>query len=323
VTWSGCSGEGSGEKSDTFTIFALAGSGGSIHPEGPVAVAMGADQVFTFEPDPDYEVEDILVDDISQGVASTYTFENVQSDHVISAWFRSGLVDIQGSFRNLVSDVVFDRAEVSLVHKRDVDAFEDGCITSLEANLSRSTGCQLYVYAGGMFLPQVGMRIGTVEFSADSYCPGFPDSSEGTYTGRPDIAGVKLGVRSVPGDNVGVSEVSMELTILLEGSLHRDSDGEELRVNQTEIVLSGEFQSIGDTELSCPFEGECSPGISRPCGDLPNLGECEQAEVTCGEDGKWGECTGGVWPTQELCDDDLDNDCDGDTDEQDSDCDED
>ena len=56
---------------------------------------------------------------------------------------------------------------------------------------------------------------------------------------------------------------------------------------------------------------ECTAGKTRPCGS--NVGACKQGFQECTRDGVWGECTGGIEPTEEVCDG-RDNDCDGRTD---------
>jgi predicted glutamine amidotransferase len=73
---------------DTYTIVASAGVGGSIDPVGDVVVAEGSDQLFTITADTDYEILDVLVDGVSVGVVTTYTFEDVATDHTITASFR-------------------------------------------------------------------------------------------------------------------------------------------------------------------------------------------------------------------------------------------
>lgn len=47
---------------------------------------------------------------------------------------------------------------------------------------------------------------------------------------------------------------------------------------------------------------------SKACGS--NIGICEEGVQRC-EGGKWTECEGGVEPDLEVCDNDLDDDCDG------------
>ncbi|MCD6500048.1 MAG: VWA domain-containing protein [Deltaproteobacteria bacterium] len=55
----------------------------------------------------------------------------------------------------------------------------------------------------------------------------------------------------------------------------------------------------------------CIDGSSRPCGQ--HLGACEPGNQSC-RDGIWSGCAGAKGPQEEACDN-IDNDCDGDTDE--------
>jgi len=71
-----------------FVITATAGKGGTISPSGDVIVNYGSSQTFTITPDPNYHILDVLVDDVSVGRVSTYTFENITSYHTIEAVFR-------------------------------------------------------------------------------------------------------------------------------------------------------------------------------------------------------------------------------------------
>ncbi|MBL7147867.1 MAG: VCBS repeat-containing protein [Nanoarchaeota archaeon] len=64
----------------------------------------------------------------------------------------------------------------------------------------------------------------------------------------------------------------------------------------------------------------CAPGDTRPCG-VSNIGACEYGVQTCGGSGNWGLCIGAINPTSEICNDNVDNDCDGGVDCSDSDCD--
>ena len=57
---------------------------------------------------------------------------------------------------------------------------------------------------------------------------------------------------------------------------------------------------------------ECIEDETRPCGT--DMGECEYGVETC-TDGLWRGCVGGIPPTDEVCEDGLDNDCDGEIDE--------
>jgi hypothetical protein len=71
----------------TYTITATAGIGGSISPSGAVSVNYGANQTFTIMPDTGYHVADVLVDGVSAGALTSYTFTSVTANHTISVTF--------------------------------------------------------------------------------------------------------------------------------------------------------------------------------------------------------------------------------------------
>lgn len=70
---------------------------------------------------------------------------------------------------------------------------------------------------------------------------------------------------------------------------------------------------------STDFVIQCPSGTSNQCysGD-PNtidVGECHPGTMMCLGDGTWTSCQGEVAPVTEICGDNLDNDCNGLTDE--------
>ncbi|MEO5915964.1 MAG: PA14 domain-containing protein [Luteolibacter sp.] len=69
------------------SITASAGANGSISPSGVVGVTSGNSQNFTFTASSGYHVADVLVDGVSVGALSGYTFTNVVASHTISASF--------------------------------------------------------------------------------------------------------------------------------------------------------------------------------------------------------------------------------------------
>ncbi|MCL2511325.1 MAG: T9SS type A sorting domain-containing protein [Bacteroidales bacterium] len=74
----------------TYVILASSGSNGTIDPSGSITVTHGDDQSFVFTPDANYEIEDVIIDGISNSEAvanGNYTFENVTDDHIISVTF--------------------------------------------------------------------------------------------------------------------------------------------------------------------------------------------------------------------------------------------
>jgi len=77
------------ETNPSYTISASAGTGGYIDPTGLTLVYEGANQTFTIVADPGYNITDVVVDSVSQGTLSNYTFTNVSDDHVITATFTA------------------------------------------------------------------------------------------------------------------------------------------------------------------------------------------------------------------------------------------
>lgn len=73
----------------THTITATSSAGGVIDPSGAVSVAAGADQVFTFTPDPGFELSELLIDSATSTATSTYTFLSVTADHTIAVTFSA------------------------------------------------------------------------------------------------------------------------------------------------------------------------------------------------------------------------------------------
>ena len=59
-----------------YVITATAGTGGTITPSGDVFVPQFGSQTFTITPDTGYGIKDVLVDGVSVGAVSTYTFDN-------------------------------------------------------------------------------------------------------------------------------------------------------------------------------------------------------------------------------------------------------
>lgn len=66
---------------------------------------------------------------------------------------------------------------------------------------------------------------------------------------------------------------------------------------------------------------DCTPGTTAACytgaGGTKGVGACRGGTRTCSAAGRWGECEGEVVPAAEECGDDVDNDCNGSTDEND------
>lgn len=70
-----------------FTITKTAGANGTI--TGPATVDYGSNATYQIVPSDGYLVENVMVDGMSVGAVSTYTFHNVTADHTINATFKT------------------------------------------------------------------------------------------------------------------------------------------------------------------------------------------------------------------------------------------
>jgi photosystem II stability/assembly factor-like uncharacterized protein len=71
-----------------FTIAATFGTGGFLWPYGDVKVLQGGEQYFAVYPEFGHEIEDLIIDGVSQGPMTGYYFTNVQANHSIHVTFR-------------------------------------------------------------------------------------------------------------------------------------------------------------------------------------------------------------------------------------------
>jgi len=69
------------------TIMASAGTGGTISPTGAVSVTHGSSQTFTMTAGGTFKVNRVLVDGVSVGTMTSYTFNKVKADHTIDVSF--------------------------------------------------------------------------------------------------------------------------------------------------------------------------------------------------------------------------------------------
>jgi Tfp pilus tip-associated adhesin PilY1 len=72
-----------------WNIDTIAGNNGSISPAGPLSVPDGDSITFAILPDSGYQVLDVLVDGVSEGALTSYTFNHVKEDHTIQASFKA------------------------------------------------------------------------------------------------------------------------------------------------------------------------------------------------------------------------------------------
>ena len=72
-----------------YNIVASVGTGGTISPSGTTTVDEGSSQTYTISANRGYGIKDVLVDSVSQGAITSYTFTNVNNNHTIEVVFES------------------------------------------------------------------------------------------------------------------------------------------------------------------------------------------------------------------------------------------
>ncbi|MGA2223359.1 MAG: fibronectin type III domain-containing protein, partial [Syntrophobacteraceae bacterium] len=70
-------------------ISATAPTNGQITPVGTTTLASGSSQMFSIAPNAGYQISDVLIDGVSIGAVSQYTFSNLSVCHTIAANFTS------------------------------------------------------------------------------------------------------------------------------------------------------------------------------------------------------------------------------------------
>lgn len=71
-----------------YTITASSNVGGSISPNGETVVPENGSKSYRISANIGYGIKDVLIDGVSQGAITSYTFTNVNSDHTIEVIFE-------------------------------------------------------------------------------------------------------------------------------------------------------------------------------------------------------------------------------------------
>ena len=159
---------------------------------------------------------------------------------------------VSGELSTSIAAVPFDQATATLVHRRDVDEWEDGAITSVKIELKHGGGCRLTVTAGGCLDAKDRLAVTSVALIADSRCPGFPEDSEGLYVSALGVfpGTAALSVTRVPGKDAASVCFKNTVTLELSGDLMSAGTGEVVSVQPSTLTVTGDFVSEGDPEAS-------------------------------------------------------------------------
>jgi hypothetical protein len=185
---------------------------------------------------------------------------------------------VNGTLSNAIGTIDFTGAEwsVSVSHKLDVDDFEDRCIAHLEATLTvMGQGCRLHMVFG-VEEGRSALRLNEAVLRADSFCSGWSDDNEGDYIYLGEGTVSAWLPPKVPDAVAQTSCFFADIAFEDQATLER-ADGQSLFANFSQLALSGDFLSTGDTGLQCPElptsnEPRPGPDTSSPPGTTEDAG---------------------------------------------------
>jgi hypothetical protein len=101
-----------------YTITASAGENGAISPMGETEYMEGNSATYTFTPDADYKIDEVLIDNVPVEIdldATSYTFPAVDKDYTIHVTFKliDGIKDVNGMAISIAPNPVNDQLYIT------------------------------------------------------------------------------------------------------------------------------------------------------------------------------------------------------------------
>ena len=153
-----------------------------------------------------------------------------------------------------------------LYHRQDVDPVDGGCVGIMYLELAfHDSGCELELTFGELNSGYGGLV--EVNFSADSFCPGFPDNREGSYALDMDWASRIIylpkwfgGPATVPESDAGFYCFEDTIISFPDDTFVLITETGRLLEVLLDFELSGDVASLGSTDVSCVETDQCASG---------------------------------------------------------------
>ncbi len=279
---------------DTFLITSSAGANGSI--SGSQTVAWGASATFTLAPAANHHVADVLVDGVSVGAVSSYTFSSVTAPHTIAATFAidtyavtasagpNGSVSPQGTQHVAHgSSLTVNIAAAANHHIADV--LVDGASVGAVASYTFSNVTAAHALSASFAIDTFGV-VGQADANGSVTC-----SSPVPYGGSSTCT-----IAPAPG---------YELVSLVDGPTPVSAtNGSYVATNVTgaRTVTASFKRSNGG---ACAAAGECASGTCADgfCCNAACNGQCEACDVA-GSEGTCSPVAGAPHGSRTSCDSD-------------------
>lgn len=244
-----------------YTITASAGAGGSISPSGSTSVASGNSKTYTITANKGYKIGDVLVDGVSVGVVSAYTFENVRETHAIAASFR-----IINPFADVAS----------------TDWFYDNVLYVYRAGLMTSAAANIFSPHTGMTRAMTVTVLCRLSGDTGNYTNGFLDIGSGSWYENAAAWAVANGIANGTGGSKFDPDSAVtreQLAVMLYN--YAKYKGYDISVGEDTNILSyGDALSISDYACAA-LQWACNAGILNgdTNGNLNPHASATRAEV--------------------------------------------
>ena len=238
------SGGGGGSSTAHYTITASAGDGGNISPSGSASVAYGNDKTYTITANAGYEIEAVLVDGVSGGAVSTYTFKNVKKAHTITASF------IKTERVNPFMDIT----ENDWFYNNVLCAYENGLMTGTSLNAFSPNGTMTRAMAVTALYRLSGKTAATSNVFSD-VAPGAWYEQAAAWAAANDIANGVGGGLFVPGKEITREQLAVMLYNYAKYKGYDVSAGED-----TNILSYGDALDVSDYAYAA-LQWACGTGI--------------------------------------------------------------
>lgn len=178
------------EQIPSYTITASSNVGGSISPAGETVVLENGSQSYTISTDIGYKIKDVLIDGVSQGAITSYTFTNVTANHTIEVVFESVPIVVAAIEKNIFYAIkVFEGYDNFSIGKDGV--YLNQIIEDLneDENIYLDNNANLHVYQFiedinyGIFNPETDLK--DFEYESDGSGSYTLTGWKGTLNGEP------------------------------------------------------------------------------------------------------------------------------------------
>ena len=226
-------------SAQSYTITATTDSNGSILPLGIVDVTHGSSQTFNLSAAVNYHVQEVLVDGVSVGARSSYTFTNVTQNHTIRVIFAG---DIHPPVADAGADqAVYVNNMVRLDGSHSSDADGDSLIFHWSI-VSKPSGSSAMLSNSQAVKPTFDVDVAgtyTVQLIVN----------DGTVNSAPDTVTIST-ENSAPVSDAGADQsILVHDTVQLDGSASSDIDGNILTFNWSIVSKpSGSNATLSDTK---------------------------------------------------------------------------